>query len=71
MKKNKKIKVNKLSNDELELLLEKSEWCDRELLKEYDNRRHNGRIKFTPVPLDNLQKHLRKKYSMLRKKKAC
>ena len=62
--------LKKLTNDELDKLLDEAEWCDRELLREYDERKHDGRIKFTLIPMDNLEEYIRNKYAEKRKKKA-
>ena len=65
----KKEKLKKISNDELEKLLDDAEWCDRDLLKEYDERKHNGRIIFKPI--DSLEEYFRKRREEKEKKKAC
>ena len=54
-----KNELKKLSNDELEKLLNKAEWCDKELLREYDERKHDGRIKFKLI--EDLEEHFRKR----------
>lgn len=42
MKRNNKLK--NITNKELDKLLNKSNWCDKELLKEHDERLKDGRI---------------------------
>ena len=54
-----KNELKKLTNDELEKLLNEAEWCDKELLREYDERKHDGRIKFKPI--EDLEKHFKKR----------
>ncbi len=43
----KKNKLRNLTNQELEKMLKDSQWQDRDLLREYDERCHDGRIKST------------------------
>ena len=59
-----------LTKEELLEKLEEAEWCDKELLREYDERCHDGRIKFKPIPMDNLENYIHEKYSKRREKKA-
>lgn len=63
-----KKQLKKLSNHELETLLNKAEWCDKDLLKEYDERRHDGRIIFKSI--GNIEEHFRKRRQGHRHKKA-
>lgn len=68
---NKKTKLRNLTNKELEKLLVQVNYCDRDLLREYDERCHNGRIQFgEPIPLDKLEEYIHNKYSKRRQKKA-
>lgn len=62
--------LKKITNEELEKLLNEADWCDRELLREYDERSHDGRIEFTLIPMDNIEEYIRNKYAERRKKKA-
>ena len=66
----KKEDLKKLTNEELDKLLEEAEWCDRDLLREHDERRHDGRIKLKSIPMDNLEEYIHEKYSKRRQKKA-
>lgn len=59
-----------LSKKELLEKLEEAEWCDRELLREYDERCHDGRIQFKSIPMDRLEEYIHEKYSKRRQKKA-
>lgn len=42
----KKGQLRNLTNEELEILLKRSEWCDKDLLREYEERYQSGRVKF-------------------------
>lgn len=42
---NGKTSPKELTNEELDKLLDEADWCDRELLKEHDERLRDGRIK--------------------------
>ena len=64
----KKIILKKLSNDELYKLLKEEEWLDKDLLKEYDERSHDGRIQFEVI--DNLEEHFRKRRERLKEKES-
>ena len=66
----KKEDLKKLTNEELDKLLEEAEWCDRDLLREHDERCHDGRIQFKSVPMDKLEEYIHEKYSKRREKKA-
>lgn len=66
----KKEDLIKLSREELLKKLEEAEWCDRELLREYDERKHDGRIQFKPIPMDDIEGYIHRKYAEKRKKKA-
>ena len=48
----KKGKLRNLTNEELEILLKKYEWCDRDLLREYDERHQKGKVKFKPGTIE-------------------
>lgn len=65
----KKEDLKKLTNKELDKLLNEAEWCDRELLREHDERIHDGRIKFGP-PIENLEEFFKKRREEKEKKKA-
>ena len=66
-----KEELKKLSNDELFKLLDKVDYCDRELLREYDERSHDGRIKHgEPIPQDKIEEFIRNRYQEKRQKKA-
>ncbi len=56
----------KLTKQELLEKLEEADWCDRELLKEYDERCHDGRIQFKVI--DDLEEHFRKRREQKQKK---
>ena len=63
--------IKKLSNKYLEQLLCSLNYCDKELLREYDERYHDGRIKFgDPIPQDKIVEFIRNKYAEKRRKKA-
>lgn len=62
--------LKKLTNDELDKLLNETDWCDRDLLREYDERKHDGRIQFKPIPMDDIEGYISRKYEEKRKKKA-
>ena len=67
----KKSELKKLTNKELLKKLNEVDWCDRNLLREYDERKHDGRIeRGEPIPLDKLEEYIRRKYVERRKKKA-
>lgn len=66
-----KEELRNLSNEELFKLLNKTDWLDRELLREYDERSHDGRIPRGPlIPQDQIEQYIKNKYSQKRKKKA-
>ena len=60
-----------LSEKELVGKLNESDWCDKELLKEYNERRKDGRIKFevTLWP-EELPGYFRKRREYKARKKA-
>ncbi len=62
--------VKNLTNRELEKMLHEADYCDRELLKEYDERCHDGRIQFKPIPMNNIEEFIKSKYAEKRRKKA-
>jgi len=64
----KDIDVKNLSNKELEKLLSEVNYCDKELLDEYDDRCSKGVIKFSePIPLEELEDFIKKKYANKKK----
>lgn len=65
-----KHKIKNLTNEELEKLLEEAEWLDRDLLREYDERCHDGRIQFKLIPMENLEEYIHNKYAAKRIRKA-
>ncbi len=67
----KKIKLKKLTNEELDKLLNEADWCDRDLLREYDERSHDGRIKWgDPMRPEDLEEHFRKRRERLKEKET-
>ena len=52
----KKANLRNLTNEELHKLLNESNWYDKDLLREYDERYKTGRVKFRSI---NLQKHFK------------
>ena len=60
-----------LTKEELLKKLEAAEWCDKELLREYDERCHDGRIKFKSIPLDKLEEYIHERYSKKRQQKKA
>ena len=63
--------LKNLTNEELYEKLNQVEWLDRDLLREYDERSHDGRIpEGKTIPLENLEEHIRNKYASRRNKKA-
>ncbi len=67
-----KEKLKKITNDELFKLLNEVEWLDRDLLREYDERSHDGRIQFSGELLnpEDLEEHFRKRRERLREKES-
>lgn len=66
-----KQKLKKLTNNQLEKLLNEAEWLDRKLLQEYDERRHDGRIKMgKPMTVQELEGYFRKRREVKERKKA-
>ena len=63
-----KEQLKTLTNEELFKMLNDVEWLDRDLLREYDERSHDGRIQFTPI--DNLEEHFKKRREEIEKRKA-
>ena len=62
----------KLTNEELFKLLNEVEWLDRELLREYDERSHDGRIpRGEPIPLDKLEEYIHERYSKRREQRKA
>lgn len=61
--------IKNLTNEELEKLLHEADYCDRDLLREYDERKLDGRIKFGP-PIENLEEYFQKRREAREKKKA-
>ena len=68
----KKEELKQMSNEELFKLLREAEWLDRDLLREYDERTHDGRIpsRGETIPQNKIQEYLHNKYAERRKKKA-
>ena len=63
--------LKKLTNTELDDLLDKADWCDKELLKEYDDRLANGRVKLSgPIPQEQIEEFVKIRYKEKRIKKA-
>ena len=62
-----KEELKNLTNEELDKLLNEVDWCDRDLLREYDERKHDGRIKFSGELLEpeDLEEHFRKRRERL------
>lgn len=48
----KKSKLRNLTNEELEILLKKYEWCNQDLLREYEDRFQKGKVEFKPGTLE-------------------
>ena len=69
---NKKEELQNLTNEELFKLLNEVEWLDRDLLREYDERSHDGRIQFSGELLkpEDLEEHFRKRREKLKEKEA-
>ncbi len=65
----KKEDLKKLSNEELDKLLNEVEWCDRDILREHDERLFDGRIKLGE-PIEDLEEHFRQRRERLREKEA-
>lgn len=57
-----------LTNKELDKLLSDSDWRDKDLIQEYNERKHDGRIKFSG-PMSP-EEFLRKRNEQIKKKKA-
>lgn len=58
--------LKKLSNEALDRLLDEADWCDRDLLKEHDERLFDGRIK--TYPIKDLEEHFRLRRERRQKK---
>ena len=65
----KKEDLKKLSNEELDKLLNEAEWCDRDLLREHDERLLDGRIQLGKT-IDDLEEHFRKRRERLAEREA-
>ena len=61
----KKEELKNLTNDELDMLLDEGDWCDKDLLREHDERTHDGRIQL--IPIDDLKKHFQKRREQRKK----
>ena len=48
-----------MDKNELKKLSNEAEWCDKDLLREYDEHKHDGRIKFKPI--EDLEEYFRKR----------
>ena len=77
IKTDKEVKMNKeelknLTNEELDKLLNEVDWCDRDLLREYDERKYDGRIQFSGEFLEpeDLEEHFRKRRERLKEKES-
>ena len=67
----KKENLKNLTNEELYKLLNEIDWLDKELLQEYDERRHDGRIQIkAEIKIEDLEEHFRKRRKEREKKKA-
>ena len=63
----KKEDLKELTNEELDNLLNEFDWCDRELLREHDERISDGRIpKGDSIPPDKLEEYMKNKYAKKR-----
>ena len=62
-----KKELKNLTNEKLSNFLDDVDWCDRDLLREYDERKHDGRIKFSGELLEpeDLEEHFRKRRERL------
>ena len=65
----KKEDLKNLTNEELDKLLNEAEWCDRDLLREHDERLFDGRIQLGE-PIEDLEEHFKKRRERLREKEA-
>ncbi len=67
-----KEELKNLTNEELNKLLNEADWCDRDLLREYDERKYDGRIQFSGELLkpEDLEEHFRKRRERLKEKEA-
>ena len=71
MKNYTKDELKKMSNEELEKELSEHEWLHRDLLHEYDERFHAGRIpRGKPIEPDQIEEYIRNKYAEKRREKA-
>ena len=61
--------LKRLSNKELDDLLDKADWCDKTLLDEHDDRLFDGRIKFSE-PIEDLEEFFKKRRELKQRKKA-
>lgn len=52
----KKGKLKNLTNKELETMLKELHWDDQELLREYEERFQNGKVRFKP---GSMEEHMR------------
>ena len=64
----KKEDLKKLSNEELDKLLNEAEWCDKDLLREHDERLSDGRIELKEI--DDLEEYFRKRRERLAEREA-
>ena len=68
----KKDELIKLSNEKLLKILGEVNWCDKDLVNEYDERYLDGRIKFgDPISPDKIQERIHEIYSEKRRRKKA
>lgn len=67
-----KEELKNLTNEELDKFLNEADWCDRDLLREYDERKRDGRIRFSGELLkpEDLEEYFRKRRERLQEKEA-
>lgn len=67
--------LRKLTNQQLDKLLDEADWCDRDLLREHDERLFDGRIKTSAIlrtkeEIEEFFRKRRKERQLQQKKKA-
>ena len=62
----KKEDLKNLSNQELDKLLNEADWCDKDLLREHDDRLFDGRIELGE-PIEDLEEYFRKRREQRKK----
>ena len=65
----KKDDLKRLSNEDLENLLDEADWCDKVLLDEHDDRLFDGRIKLGE-PIEDMEEFFKKRRELKQKRKA-